>query len=165
MHARRDGLTPRPAIAALATLAVALAACSDISGRSDGPLSKDRYIEKANTICERSKAEAAQIAAPSLADPVAVEQAVAQAVTIQRRASRRLRKLEPPEQDEPAVKQWLRAVDGAVDQMEAVRRGLAAGDRDAITEATEKGVAFTSEAEAFADAYGVEECSTSFETQ
>lgn len=167
MHTRRDDLTARPAIAALATaaLAIALAACSNGSGRSSGPLSKDRYIDKANAICARSKAEAAQIAAPSLADPVAVEQAVAQAVVIQRRAFRRLRELEPPARDEPAVRDWLRAVDGAVDQMEAVRRGLAAGDRDAITEATEKGAAFTSDAEDFADAYGVEECSTSLETQ
>jgi ABC-type enterochelin transport system substrate-binding protein len=167
MHARRDGLTPRPAIAALATaiLAVALAACSNDSGPSGDPLSKDRYIDKANAICERSKAEAAQIAAPSLADPVAVEQAVAQAVAIQRRALRQLRKLEPPARDEPAVKQWLQAVRGAVDQMDAVRRGLAEGDRDAITEATEKGIAFTSDAEEFADAYGVDECSTSLETQ
>lgn len=128
-------------------------------------MSKDRYIDKANTICERSKAEAAQIAAPSLADPVAVDQAVAQAAAIQRRALRQLRKLEPPAQDEPAVEQWLQAVGGAIDQMEAVRRGLAEGDRDAVADATEKGVAFTSEAEEFADAYGVEECSTSRQTQ
>jgi hypothetical protein len=151
---------------ATASLAVALVACSDISGQNGGGrLSKDRYIDKANAICETSKAEAAQIVAPSLADPVAVEEAVAQAHGIQRRAYRKLRELEPPARDEPAVKEWLRAVAGAVEQIAAVRRGLAAGDRRAITVATEKGVAFTSEAEEFADAYGIEECSTSDETQ
>ncbi|HUF85142.1 MAG TPA: hypothetical protein VMQ81_11180 [Acidimicrobiia bacterium] len=148
-----------------ATAAFALVACSDIPGRGGGRLSKDRYIDRANDICETSKAEAAQIAAPSLADTVAVEQAVAQAVVIQRRAYRKLRELEPPARDEPAVEEWLKAVDGAVEQMAAVRRGLAAGDRRAINVATEKGAAFTSDAEDFADAYGIEECSTSGETQ
>jgi hypothetical protein len=167
MHTRRSGLSARGAIAAVvaAAVALALAACDDLSGGSEGRLSKGRYIDRANEICETSKAEAAQIAAPSLADPVAVEQAVAQAHAIQRRAFRKLRELEPPARDEPAVKEWLRAVRGAVEQMEAVRRGLATGNRRAITVATEKGAAFTSDAEVFADAYGIEECSTSNETQ
>jgi hypothetical protein len=156
----------RAAVAvAIATVAIALAACEDISGRGGGRLSKDGYIDRANKICETSKAAAAQIAAPSLADPIAVEQAVAQAHAIQRRAFRKLRELEPPARDEPAVKEWLKAVRGAVEQMEAVRRGLATGNRRAITVATEKGAAFTSDAEDFADAYGIEECSTSNETQ
>jgi hypothetical protein len=156
----------RAAVAvAIATVAIALAACEDISGRGGGRLSKDGYIDRANKICETSKAEAAQIAAPSLADPIAVEQAVTQAHAIQRRAFRKLRELEPPARDEPAVKEWLKAVRGAVEQMEAVRRGLATGNRRAITVATEKGAAFTSDAEDFADAYGIEECSTSNETQ
>jgi hypothetical protein len=148
-----------------AVVAVAAVGCSNDRGQDGGRLSKDRYIDRANDICEAGKAEAAQIAAPSLADPVAVEQAVAQAVTIQRRAYRKLRDLEPPARDEPGVKAWLKAVDGAVDQMAAVRRGLAAGDRRAITVATEKGAAFTADAEDFADGYGIEECSTSGETQ
>ena len=167
MHTRRSGLTARRATAAIAAaaVAVALVACDDLPGEGGGPLSKDGYIDRANKICETSKAEARQIAAPSLADPVAVEQAVAQAVAIHRRAFRKLRELEPPARDEPAVKQWLQSVGGAVEQMAAVRRGLATGDRRAITVATERGAAFTSDAEDFADAYGIEECSTSLETQ
>ncbi|MGI8795404.1 MAG: hypothetical protein ACR2IR_02255 [Acidimicrobiia bacterium] len=159
-------MTARGAAAAItiASLAVALAGCDD-SRSGGGRLSKDGYISRASDICAASKAEASQIAAPSLADPIAVEQAVAQAVAIQRRAFRKLRELEPPARDEPAVEQWLESVGGAVKQMAAVRRGLAAGDRRAITAATEKGAAFTSDAEDFADAYGIEECSTSNETQ
>jgi hypothetical protein len=170
VHARRNGLSAgrRTVLVAVvvAVLAVGPAACRDGSDGDGGRrLSKDEFIEQANAVCKRSKAEASQIAAPSLADPVAVEQAVARTIAIQRRAYRDLRGLEPPARDEPAVREWLRAVDGAIDQMEAVRRGLAVGDRDAITEATEKGVAFTDDAEEFADAYGIEECSTSSETQ
>ena len=147
-------------------LGATAAACSDASGGGGGGrLSKDRYIDKANDICAASKDEAAQIPAPSLADPFAVEQAVAQAVAIERRAYRKLRRLEPPARDEPAVKAWLKSVKAAVEQMDAVRQGLAEGDREAITEATEKGDGFTSDAEEFADAYGIEECSTSGETQ
>jgi hypothetical protein len=170
MHARRNGLSSRrrtgTVAVVVAMLAVGLAACRDGSdGDGGGRLSKDKFIEQANAVCKRSKAEASQIAAPSLADPVAVEQAVARTIAIQRRAYRDLRKLEPPARDEPAVREWLRAVDGAINEMEAVRRGLAVGDRDAITEATERGVAFTDDAEEFADAYGIAECSTSRETQ
>jgi len=165
MHARRTGLTARRASAAVVAAVVMLVACSNVPGRGGARLSRDTFIDKADEICAASKAEAGQIAAPSLADPIAVEQAVAQAVAIQRRAFHKLRELEPPAQDEPAVTQWLKDVGGAVKQMVAVRRGLVTGDRDAITEATEKGAAFTSDAEEFADTYGIEECSTSLETQ
>jgi hypothetical protein len=140
-------------------------ACSGVTGERDrdGRLSKSEFVAKANDICADSKAQIAQIAAPSLADPVAVETAVAQAVAIHRRALRELRELDPPERDEPGIKAWLQEVNGAVEQMEAVRQGLADGDSEAIAEASEKGDAFTTDAEAFADAYGVNECSTTEE--
>ncbi len=145
-----------------ATAALALGACDRVGESGDaGPLSRSEYADEANEICEKSRTEAAQIAPPSLADPVAVEQAVAQTIEIQRRALRDLRALEPPARDEPGVKTWLRNVDRAIDEMEALRRGLEVGDREAIADASAEGDAFTDAAEEFADAYGLSDCSTS----
>ena len=129
-------------------------------GRSSGPLSPDEYVEEANAICKASQAEADQIATPSLADPVAVEQAIDEGVAIQRRALADLRDLEPPQRDVPGIENWLELTADAVDQMELIGEGVANGDREAIAIAIEEGGALVSDAEEFAAAYGLTECST-----
>ena len=140
-----------------------LAACSSVPGREasrSSPLSQDEYVEQANEICERSRNEATQIAAPSLADPAAVVAAIDESVAIQRRALRRLRNLEPPERDLPGVENWLDLTAGAVAQTKKVGEGVADGDQEAITAAIDEGGTLVSEAEEFAAAYGLTECST-----
>jgi hypothetical protein len=164
MHARRTHLIIGRAVA-LIGLVVSLAACSGVNGGGDGRLSRDEFVEEANEICAASSAQIAQIGAPSLADPVAVEHAVAQTVSIQEHAYRELRALEGPRRDQPGVKAWLENVEAAIEQMEAVRQGLADGNQAAIDEATQKGASFTADAEEFADAYGLNECSTNDEGQ
>ena len=166
MHPRRTRLTTRGAVA-LVALVVGFAACGGVNGGDggDGRLSKEKSVEEANDICAASSAQIVELGAPSLADPVAVEAAVAQTVAIQTHAYRQLRALEGPRRDEPGIKAWLRNVKAAVEQMDAVRQGLADGDRAAIDEATQKGAAFTADAEDFADAYGLNECSTTDDSQ
>lgn len=160
MHARRVDLIRRTAALAVVAL-LGLAACNDESGRSDGsPLSKSAFVEEANRICRASRAEAAQIAAPSLADPAAVQQAIAQSAAIQREALRELRALEPPEADVPGIEGWLELVAGTIRQMDKVREGLADGDGDAVNAAIDRGTALASDAEEFADAYGIGNCSS-----
>ena len=162
MHPRRTRLITAGLF--LAISGVALAACSGSSGDSgDRRLSKEKFVDKANDICAASKSQIAQLGAPSLADPAAVEASIAQAVAIHRQAYRQLRALDPPKRDQPGVKAWLESVRGAIDQMDAVRQALADGDSDAITAATREGAGFTTDAEAFADAYGLNECSTTEE--
>jgi len=89
-----------------------------------------------------------------------VEHAVAETVAIQRRALHDLRELESPRRDEPGVTQWLRRVDRALDQTELLREGLETGDRAVIFDATTRGAAESDGAEEFADAYGLDDCST-----
>jgi hypothetical protein len=140
-----------------------VAACSSVPGRSESrsdPLSQDEYVDEANEICERSRTEATQIPAPSLADPAAVEEAIDQSVAIQRRALRRLRDLEPPERDVPGVENWLDLTAGAIEQMERVGEGVADGDNEAIMAALDEGGVLVSDAEEFAAAYGLTDCST-----
>lgn len=144
-----------------AAIVLTFAACDGVGGDDGGPLSKGDFVEQANEICAESRTDAARIAPPSGADPIAVEQAVAQTIAIQRRSLRELRDMEPPSRDAPGVQQWLRQVDRAIDEMEALREGLVTGDRAAIADATANGASFADAAEEFADAYGLDECSTS----
>ncbi len=137
------------------------AACDGVSNDDSGPLSKGDFVDQANEICAESRDAASRIAPPSLADPIAVEQAVAQTIAIERRSLRELRDLEAPSRDRPGVKQWLRQVDRAIDEMDALREGLRTGDRAAIAVASSDGASFTDAAEEFADAYGLDDCSTS----
>ena len=146
----------------MAALAV-LAACSSVPGREanrSDPLSQDEYVEQANEICEQTRNEAAQIAAPSLADPAAVVAAIDESVAIQRRALRRLRNLEAPERDLPGVENWLDLTAGAITEAENVGEGVADGDQEAIMAALDEGETLVAEAEEFAAAYGLTECST-----
>ena len=151
----------RPVVVAVAL--VALAACSSVPGRSESeaePLSKEAFVEQANRICRKTQAEARGIAAPSLADPRAVQESILESASIQRRALRKLRDLEPPETDAPGIRNWLDLVDGTVDEMEALAQAVAAGDRDEMTSAIERGDALTADAEAFTAAYGLLDCTT-----
>jgi hypothetical protein len=146
----------------VAALAV-LAACSSVPGREasrSDPLSQDEYVDQANDICEQTRNEAAQIAAPSLADPAAVVAAIDESVAIQRRALRRLRNLEAPERDLPGVENWLDLTAGAITQAENVGEGVADGDQEAVMAALDEGGTLVAEAEEFAAAYGLTECST-----
>lgn len=143
-------------------IAFTMAACDGVNGGDDsGPLSRDQFVKQANEICAESRTAAAQIAPPSLADPVAVEQAFARRIAIQRHSLRELRDLEPPARDTPGVRQWLRQIDRSIDEMEALREGLIVGDNAAVAEASEEGIVLADSAEEFADAYGLAECSTS----
>ena len=138
-------------------------ACSSVSGPDESggePLSQDEYVDQANEICERSRNEATQIPAPSLADPAAVVAAIDESVAIQRRALRQLRNLEPPERDTPGVENWLDLTAGAITQAENVGEGVANGDREAIMAALDEGGTLVTEAEEFAAAYGLTQCST-----
>ena len=144
-----------------AAILLTIAACDRVGDDDSDPLSKSEFVDQANEICRENRTAAAQIAPPSLADPIAVEQAVAQAIAIQRRSLRELRDLAPPSRDKPGVKQWLRQTDQAVDKMEALRQGLLTGDRAAIADASEEGATIADAAEEFADAYGLDDCSTS----
>lgn len=140
---------------------LALAACGDVAGNGEtAPLSKREFVAEANGICRASRAEAAQIAPPSLADPAAVQQAIAQSVAIQREALRDLRALEPPEHDVPGIEGWLEQVAGTIRQMDKVREGLAVGDGDAVNAAIDRGTDLARNAEEFADAYGIGDCSS-----
>jgi hypothetical protein len=137
----------------------ALAACGSVPGRSESkdgdPLSKDAFVEQANEICRASQDEARQIPAPSLADPVAVEESILQAAAIQQRALRELRRLVPPETDTPGIENWLDLVADTIGEMEALAAAVAVGDREEIDAAIERGDALTSDAEAFTEAYGL----------
>ena len=144
-----------------AAIVLTFAACDRVGNNGSGPLSKGDYVDQANEICAESRTAASQIPPPSLADPIAVEQAVAQTIAIQRGSLRELRDLEAPSRDRPGVRQWLRQVDRAIDEMDALREGLLTGDRAAIAEASSDGASFTDAAEEFADAYGLDDCSTS----
>jgi len=142
---------------------VAVLVAAACGGGGDARLSKAEYVKKANAICEAGNARTSRVAPPSLADSAAVERAIGEMVSIQRRALRKLRDLDPPEQDQLGVDEWLMRVGQTLDQMDAVRQAVGDGDATAIDQANAKGAELNDEAETFADAYGLESCSTATE--
>ena len=156
---RAGRVTPGGRLAAALTLAIVVTVTGCDRG-AGGPLSKGEFIRKASSICQKANAQALAIRPPSLADPAAVEQAIGQIVIIQRDALDKLTDLNPPTQDEPGVEDWLHLVDKSLDRMERVRDAVRDGDQGALQDANAEALSFSDEAEQFATAYGITDCTT-----
>jgi hypothetical protein len=146
------------AVAAVVGIAVGLGACAGSGGAER--LSKQEFITEADSICAAANRRIAEIPVPDLANPETAPRAIRRIVAIQRRAVGRLRDLRPPESDEPAIRQWLRAVSAALDQTEAVAVALEQGDPLALVQASQRGTDRADEADRLAGAYGVRRCGT-----
>lgn len=144
------------AAVAVTLLAIAPAACGGGSGR----LSKHDFVEKANGICAKSNAKIKALPPPDLADPHATPNILRRILAIQREAVAKLRALQPPEKDEPAIKKWLGFVERELDQATAEVRALERGDRDGVDRANAKGARLDSSAAELAIGYGVKRCAT-----
>jgi hypothetical protein len=129
-------------------------------GGGEERLTREEFVDEAGAICRASGRQVGGVEPPSLADPAAVERAIGEAVAIQRRALRELRRLDPPAADEVGVEQWLDDVAATLDQMEAVAAAVRDGDRAALEKANARGAELDDVAEEFAVAYGLEACST-----
>lgn len=141
------------AVAAAITL---LAACG---GGSSSRLSKPEYVRRAEAICRQANKKVGAVRAPDQHEPTAQEKAIGELADIQRAAVADLRRLPPPEADQATLGKWLGRVDQTVDQMQAVRTALKAGDGGAVSRANAKGQGLSDQADKIARAYGLKQCS------
>lgn len=143
------------AVTAAVTL---LAACG---GGSSSRLSKPEYVRRADAICGQANKKAGAVPAPDQHEPTAQEKAIGEIIVIQRAAVVDLRHLAPPEADTATLGKWLGLVSQTVDQMQAVRTALKAGDSAGVTAANAKGRALNDQADEIARGYGLKQCSAS----
>lgn len=143
---------------ALGTLAMALAASACFGG--GGRLSKSVYVDKASAICRQANKKISALPHPDLAVAEATPSVIRRVVAIQRDEISQLDDLRPPEIDEPAIKQWLRAARKALDASEAALTALEHGDVNGINSSTARGNDANAKADELARGYGITACAT-----
>jgi hypothetical protein len=129
-----------------------------IACSSPGRLTRQEFIDQANTICTDSNGQIAVIAAPDPADPELVADAVSQIVAVQRTAVQDLDDLRPPESIEPEVDEWLGLLSDVLDDEEQVAAAVRDGDPAAADAANADAAATNTEAEAIATDLGLDSC-------
>ncbi|HEX2738115.1 MAG TPA: hypothetical protein VHP57_08270, partial [Acidimicrobiia bacterium] len=152
---RPGGRFCRAAVAVTAAIAL-LAACS---GGGSGRLSKPEYVRRAEAICRRLNKKAGAVPEPDQHEPTSQAKAIGEIAKIQRAGVDELRRLRPPEADQATIDKWLGLVDQTIDQLQAVRAALKAGDGVTITRADDKGRALSAQADKIARGYGLDQCS------
>lgn len=145
--------------AACIAVTVAIALLAACGGGSSSRLSKPEYVRRAEAICRRLNKKAGAVPAPDQREPTSQAKAIGEIAKIQRAGVDELRRLAPPEADQATIDKWLGLVDQAIDQLQAVRAALKAGDSVTITRANDKGQALSDQADKIARGYGLDQCS------
>jgi hypothetical protein len=147
--------------AACVAVTVAITLLAACGGGGTSRLSKPEYVRGADAICRRSNTKIDALGAPDQHEPTAEEKAIGELIDIQRVALADLRQLAAPEADQATLGKWLGLVNQTVDQMQAVRSALKAGDSAGVTAANAKGRALNDQADQIARGYGLKQCSAS----
>jgi hypothetical protein len=144
---------------------VALAGCADDSG--EARLSKDRWIEQADEICEEEKSELGDLETPpadpfdEMLTPTQLEEIadyLRASLEIQDRATGRLDGLGLPDDDADDIEDVLEHRAVGKRAVEAAIEGARAGDADRFTRHYRRAVTDYGRASQAAREFGLEEC-------
>jgi hypothetical protein len=162
MHARGH-LTKSFIVSLAASVLILVAGCQ--GGSSGDELSKAEFIAQANAICSAANERIGALPAPDIADPSATPRTISQVVEIQRNAVAKLRVLDPPHEDVPAIEEWLEFVDRTLDQAVIAARALARDNREVMNEANARGRDAQMRADELARLYGTNRCASAQDEQ
>lgn len=136
-------------------LAVALAGCGG-DGGGGNELSKAEWVAQADTICKRVNDRLEQTEQPkTMSELVTV---LDQGLEDVNGAIADLRALEPPEDIEPEVDQWLAKVEEAATEIEKARDAAKAQNEERLSAALERGTRVNDEGNRRAREIGLKEC-------
>ena len=144
--------------------AVGIGACGGSDdGGSDEPLTKDEYIAQADQICadataENESLEAEFSSAYDAGDFEAAADSLAEANDGLQSAFDEVEALEPPEEDQATIDEWLSLSQEQLDQGSEVVDAVRSGDQAAIDEVIGESDDLQQRSDAIADEYGMTDC-------
>jgi hypothetical protein len=115
-------------------------------------------VRETSAVCARANRAIARITGPHLELAAAVSSTTGQVVAIHRESVDSLRRLRPPKDYEPMSKLWIALVDQSVDELDAMRASLRAGDRSAAFGFAQKASVLDSRSRAIARRQGITPC-------
>jgi hypothetical protein len=138
-------------------LAGALALAGGCGGGS-GRLSAREYVSETSAVCARANRAIARITGPHLELAVEVSSTTGRIVAIHRASVDSLRRLRPPKDYEGKSKLWIALVDQSVDELDAMRTSLRAGDSNAAFEYAQKASVLDARSREIARKQGITPC-------
>jgi hypothetical protein len=121
-------------------------------------LTKQQFVAQANRICADANRRVAALPAPDIASPTATPETIEEVVRIQRGALTKLRELDPPATDVPAIDEWLDLVAVALARADDAWRALERDNRDAVNLANAEGRTAQQQADQLGRLYGATQC-------
>lgn len=128
------------------------------SGGGSSSLTKHQVVRQANAICAKANRTIAGMYRPDPDDSAATAAALEKVTVRQRTELRQLRALVPPEEDASDYGRWLTQIDLALDQADASSGAIVRSNVAAAEEANRRGEQIRTDADRFANAYGMETC-------
>jgi hypothetical protein len=136
-------------------IAVALVGCGGDGDR----LSREEYAEKADSICRKYQ-ERAQVGVRAATEVKAFAAAAERTLAAFDDATRELRKLKPPENEEQLVEQWFAQLEVLRMHVEKMRDRANAGDLQGVHELAPLGLEHNRRANQLAERLGMRVCSS-----
>ena len=127
-------------------------------GGGSGRLSASEYVRETSAVCARANRAIGRIAGPHLDLAVQVSSMTGRVVAIHRESVDTLRRQRPPKDNEGMSNQWIALVDQSVDELDAMRSSLRAGNRSAAFSYAQKASALDARSREIAREQGITPC-------
>jgi hypothetical protein len=127
-------------------------------GGGSGRLSAREYVSETSAVCAHANRAIARITGPHLELAVEVSSTTGRIVAIHRDSVDSLRRLRPPKDYEGMAKLWIALVDQSVDELDAMRTSLRAGDSNAAFEYAQKASVLDARSREIARKQGITPC-------
>lgn len=134
----------------------AVAALLVLSACSDGRLTKEEYIERADELCAEADAKTRELDPPK--SPAELEEFVGRAQEITADLVADLRELEPPEEGRETIEQMLAKTEETMAYLPQIEEAVRAGERRRLASIAQDLQSSAAEANRLAQEYGFERC-------
>ena len=109
-------------------------------------------------MCVRANRDVARVARPSFDQAVRLASTTARVIAIHRDSIHSLQALRPPKDYEDRAKLWIALVDQSIDELDAMRVSLRAGDEAAAISYAQKAGELDARSRVIARRYGITPC-------
>ena len=146
-----------PLLFAIAALALAAAGCGGDDGGGGDRLSKDEYAAQANAICDDFNAEV-KAAGPEPQGIKDIPPYVDKVKPLFEDGLAKLRKLNPPEDEEETAEEWLDSAEEQIGLLDEIKSAAEDNDLEEVREAGNKIDAANKKTDALAVKLGATSC-------
>jgi hypothetical protein len=143
---------------ALGSVCVIALVLTGSCGGGNARLSARAYVTETSAVCVRANRAVARVARPGFDQTVRLASATARVIAIHRDSLDSLRALRPPKDYEDTAKLWIALVDQSVDELDAMRVAIQAGDESTAISYAQKADELDARSREIAREHGITPC-------